>query len=940
MTNLLYHLWAKTTDRDRDRDGNPLPWQRHPLPCHLVDVGYVAETWLDLDEHLLDRFCQLWETVPRALVRRALVLAAALHDLGKVYPEFQTKSDRGWAHGYGRVRGFKTTPKPFDHGAATARIFNAFKSRRGGGVEGVDPRWRALVPLMQIAGGHHGALYGEAAVASDGSLNSEELQEIVFATISAVTALFGEPPDVPSAPPSSFLMHAAGFVSVADWFGSDVRYFPFAPEVDDQHKLSAYLEDLRRRGVAAEALRNAGMIADLRPKETFGGLLTPDGQPEWQPKAGFQEAACALPFGARPGPEILIVEAPMGLGKTEIALYLAAQAMRHGHADGLYFALPTQATANALYDRIALFAERVKGEEDLALMLAHGARRYFDDFRRLIDASPKVPFARSVRDGSKGDEQFPSEVVAASWLLPSKRALLAPIGLGTIDQALLGAMGVRHGFVRLFGLARKVVVFDEIHAYEVYMGVLIERLLAWLGALGCKVILLSATLPEGLRIRLLRAYGARVVDGAGDYPQALHMVAGEEPRVIGDSGEAAAGSKGIAIDPVEATDRTFAGVEWVMERLDERGGCIAWIRNTVREAQEAAHALRKRGVEVDLLHARYTRRDRNEKESDLLRQFGKPAPENPDRPAARVVVATQVVEQSVDVDFDAMLSDLAPVDLLLQRAGRLWRHERGARRHGHDRPVLGVLMPAEENRHMLRFGSSVYVYDAETLARSARIVLDTPRWELPAACRELVARLYDRGEDFWTAALIGCDPERLTEARASLAKKRAAMEYKATQTLTASPAHPVPVQREAQPDIEDASGVSLATRLGSRSAAVALFEMDGDRPRPLGVDQPVTLPEADDYPARLDVEEAVMLSSVSFPWYGRGEGGEPGLSPELHEIAAWWRQTHPFDQRFFVVLHDGRFEIEGLSGTYTRELGLVLDRPGTASTDTAPFEDL
>src|SRR5690606_16783335 len=174
--------------------------------------------------------------------------------------------------------------------------------------------------------------------------------------------------------------------------------------------------------------------------------------------------------------------------------------------------------------------------------------------------------------------------------------------------------------------------------------------------------------------------------------------------------------------PGDARARMAEGIVWLQAKV-RQGGCVAWIRNTVREAQDAYKALRAAGVEADLLHARFVRYDRNRKEEALLERFGKPAPDNPKRPAARVVVATQVMEQSVDVDFDVMLSDLAPVDLLLQRAGRLHRHDRVGRRQGHDSPVLGILMPDIGARHQLDFGLSAYVYDPEILARSAHLVL-------------------------------------------------------------------------------------------------------------------------------------------------------------------------------------------------------------------------
>ena len=237
----------------------------------------------------------------------------------------------------------------------------------------------------------------------------------------------------------------------------------------------------------------------------------------------LQRAAEAVPFGETSGAEIAVIEEPMGGGKTEIAQYLTARALARKTAAGLYFALPTQASANALFKRTFSFTERVKRPDvDLALTLAHGARHFFEAFQELLRRSNHVPTARATRErrSLQDEPAVPSEVVATSWLAPTRKALLAPVGLGTIDQAMLGALSVRHAFVRLFALGRKVVVFDEIHAYDAYMNRVILHLLRWLRVLGAKVILLSATLPDTLRRELLAAYGA-TEPGVRSRPRAL-----------------------------------------------------------------------------------------------------------------------------------------------------------------------------------------------------------------------------------------------------------------------------------------------------------------------------------------------------------------------------------------------------------------------------------
>ena len=519
--DLLYRLWAKTTDRETDRDGQPVPWARHPLPCHLLDVGLVAEAWLEADPHLLARLAALWPHVPPADVRRLLVHAAAAHDLGKADARFQAKSARGWAHGYGASwRTGQPNGKGFDHGRATGCLYAAFAEDAfdGGAEWGIPGAGDGLAAVMQVAAGHHGSLYAASQIDHrDAPAGSDAEGAAIRDALALLADAFGPVPHLPDRPPPGFLMLAAGLVSVADWLGSDSTFFPFAPDVTTRADALGYAARLREATAARDervgahaALRAAGLVGafDRTPRsfeDTFG----------FPPRAGFQEAAVGVGFGEAPGSEIAVVEAPMGLGKTEIALALAAQAVRTGTASGVYVALPTQASSNALFGRVERFADRLRAPDaEMALTLAHGARHFHRDFRAMLVRTRRTAWERT--SGGADEASVPAETTAPAWLQSSKRSLLAPVGLGTVDQAMLAAMSVRHGFVRLFALAGKVVVLDEIHAYDVYMQTILAHLLRWLAALGCKVVLLSATLPQSGRRALLDAFGAEAC--AADEP--------------------------------------------------------------------------------------------------------------------------------------------------------------------------------------------------------------------------------------------------------------------------------------------------------------------------------------------------------------------------------------------------------------------------------------
>ena len=828
---------------------------------------------------------------------------------------------------------------------------------------GVSPDWTPLLPLLCAASGHHGTLYHDVTpdTGIGWRVRNQAWASLVVEALDEIIYHLGELLPLPEDPSPAFLLLTAGFVSVADWFGSNTESFPLADEaVTTREAAEAYLAGHRKRETAETAIADAGLISGFSEvPDAFGDLFrddhTTDGEEGWLPRPGFQAVACdldRLDFGVTSGPEIAIVEAQMGIGKTEIALWLAASALRHRTADGLYDALPTQATANAAFGRVRQFATRLRPDSDLALALAHGAKRFDDEYGRLREDYNRLRRAYGAgTHRAAGDEAASSEVIAPSWLQPSKRALLAPVGVGTIDQALLGVMGVRHGFVRLFALARKVVVIDEVHAYDAYTGALLRHLLRWLGALGTKVVLLSATLPPSLRTMLLDAYfqnatpAGLVPNGTGDhpdvYPRLVHACPGARAAVLTDPRtEAERETTQVFVEPVlpgelapgdEIDPKTRAGATWVAERID-RDGCVAWIRNTVREAQEAYAVLQDAGIPAVLLHARFARFDRNRIEADLLARLGPPGADRPDRLA---VVATQVIEQSVDLDFDAMLSDLAPVDLLLQRAGRLWRHERPEARHGHTRPVLGVLMPLDADIAALAFGPSRYVYDAVTLARSAVLVQQYDMWTLPAACRALVYDLYD-GD--W-AGRLPVDPDALAKAQKALQTQTRQMERAAQQAFLSSPDRH-PTVRDAHRDRSDAGAyATLTTRYGAHTAAAALFRNTPAGPVPVGSDALLATPDAGDSAARFSAEEAVELASVSFPWYGE-RPDDTAVSDALDGLRMWWRETRPYDDRLFVLLQEKGFVHGQVSGRYSPVTGLHLARPSAPPPDAPPFESL
>jgi CRISPR-associated endonuclease/helicase Cas3 len=335
--------------------------------------------------------------------------------------------------------------------------------------------------------------------------------------------------------------------------------------------------------------------------------------------------------------------------------------------------------------------------------------------------------------------------------------MLAPFGVGTVDQALLAALPSRHQTLRLIGLSQKVLIIDEVHAYDIYMNRILSKLLQFHAAQGGSAILLSATIPAAQRAELSEAFAAGLVEGGGEaqctltssaFPLATRVGA-ESVETDIESYAQSARQRGDEVLPltrhevaVELEDDRERCIDQLVEAA-RGGGCACWIRNTVGEAIEAYESLAAiRGSErLILFHARFTAADRQSIEELVLEHFGPKSTR--EQRAGYIVVATQVIEQSLDLDFDFMVTDLAPVDLVIQRAGRLQRHERGERD-----PRLVVYGPdpegvVDEKWYQDFFDGAQYVYrahdrlwlTAHTLARLGRI-------RIPGEARLLVESVY------------------------------------------------------------------------------------------------------------------------------------------------------------------------------------------------------
>ena len=504
-------------------------------------------------------------------------------------------------------------------------------------------------------------------------------------------------------PKASWLM--AGLAVASDWLGSNQNWFPFweASEIS----LVDYWHQ-RACPQAQKAVQESGLgRMSTSPFHGFHNLF-----PCIQTPTALQSLAETIEIPE--GPQLFVIEEVTGGGKTEAAVVLSHRLMGKGLADGLFMALPTMATANAMHERVQGFYRKLfDGQSSPSLILAHSLARMKMGLEE-----------RNRPDGGyRGEEDNPSASQACSlWLSDSrKKALLADIGVGTIDQALLSVLPVRHQSLRLLGLSRKILLVDEVHACDSYVFRLLCNLLRFHAAWGGSAILLSATLPREMRAQLLEAYA----EGAG-------WLEGTSPQNMDYPLLTCLSSKGLRERPFAANERLarHIQVEWIREETDvwkglkaamDRDWCVCWVRNTVIDAVDSyERAVKRFGKDkVRLFHARFTVGDRLEKERAMVEDFGPMGGQG--KREGRLVIATQVVEQSLDLDFDYMVTDLAPADLILQRAGRLRRHprdEKGNCTHGLDRRgevKMGVWMPeavekAGKGWYSALFPKGQYVY--------------------------------------------------------------------------------------------------------------------------------------------------------------------------------------------------------------------------------------
>ena len=720
-------VWAKA---DRD-DGE----KTHLLLFHLLESAAVAlEIWNgSLSNSIKEEIANPLDlSIPD--MGKMLAYWVGLHDIGKASPVFQSALEQKNPNLIDQIR---YSGLPIDRNTGSA-----YHSH----ISGKFIKEHTIAPKeIEIAiSGHHGLWNSSYDGISSYAYGGQTWDTLRSAYCEILCDVLGIQPliklEMGIEERNIFTTWFSGFICVADWISSNETIFEYDNKWMDPKE---YFSSARTK--ATNALYDIGWIGWRPDKKT---LTFHEMYPEYQPRDIQRQAIQAFEMYQSNSQFLMVMEAPTGCGKTETAMYIADHWLQDREGSGIYIAMPTQATSNQMYSRsLKVLAHRYANQK-VNIVLAHGQARWNADLEK-------------IRVAQVGDIRSDQGVMATEWFQNNrKRTLLAPFGVGTVDQIFLSILQTKHFFVRLFGLKNKVVIFDEVHAYDTYMNTLFYRLLEWLRGLGASVIILSATLPEKTRQEIVAHYrdlNGEQLDVDSHYPRMTLATPDKDSMVFP-----------LRLD---SSDR-FLDIKWISEEdipnlLAEQlsdGGCAAVICNTVRQAQQTYMEIRAQQlVDVEnliLFHARFPFCWRKDIEEKVLTKFGKESTlENGGRPQKAIVVATQVIEQSLDLDFDIMVSELAPVDLILQRAGRLHRHTREDRPKKVSLPNIYLLDVCKGDDGVPLVGVRDPFYPKNVLLKTYQVLHQITHMEVVASTRDLIERAYDDREEWdefpsaWNAKL-------------------------------------------------------------------------------------------------------------------------------------------------------------------------------------------
>ena len=914
MNRFSKELAAAVAKSDRENGNDWLPFWMHSF-----DTAGIMEKLAQkrLPESISDYLCA--ECGGREKLFSTLKFCALVHDIGKLTIVFQSRIYD--AVDFSPFAVCVELPK-------SSSLVNASDTPHALASEAILLKLGCREGVASIAGAHHGRPSALADVCDQISGACTAVENFygkrgkyrqLFESLwkewidfSLECAGFSELSDLPDmAVPAQVVI--SGMLVTADWIASNTTYFPLI-SADQKGEFGDY------------------------PKRIENAWTTIGFPNMWESKArfGLDDEAFKERFGFLPNPTqadiistatdaessgVYIIEAPMGLGKTEAALALSEILAARAGAGGMFFGMPTQATSNGIFPRLEKWADGLAEDEQtlLAIKLAHGNAALNEDYRELFTGHSNLNI------------ESDSGLIVHDWFSGRKQTLLSDFVIGTVDQLLMAALKQKHVMLKHFGLSGKVVVVDECHAYDAYMSQYLDMAIKWLGIYKVSVIILSATLPEKRRAELIEAYvdsekhrakhteahvDKKTADEAWKHSLAYPLLTYTENNAVKQKALAFDGeNKEVSVRRI-IRDEVAATAGYAVER----GGCVGVIVNTVRKAQEIAAELQSAfpKAEVIIMHAQFIMTDRAKREEQILKRVGKHS--TPESRRGLIIVGTQVLEQSLDLDFDLMITELCPMDLLLQRTGRLHRHNR-VRPQGLETASCFVLDETDDS-----FDSGSAAIYGEWLLMRTRALLPN-KLTIPSDIPLLVQQTYDETNNEMLGELTEGMKKAQEENKLRTGKKRRSAEN----YLISKPSNKKGkcldgwLDNDIKPNNEQTG--EKAVRDGDPSVDVIALMRDREGLIRIIADKPETIIPADRPPSR---EEALLIArqKLRLPgFFGRRwkiDDTIEQLETETQNVFSAWQDSALLKEEVVLLFdEDLNADLAGVQLHYDIKTGLT-----------------
>lgn len=910
-------LSAAVAKSDRENGNDWLPFWMHSF-----DTAGIMEKLAQkrLPESISDYLCA--ECGGREKLFSTLKFCALVHDIGKLTIVFQSRIYD--AVDFSPFADCVELPK-------SSSLGNASDTPHALASEAILLKLGCREGVASIAGAHHGRPSALADVCDQISGACTAVENFygkrgkyrqLFESLwkewidfSLECAGFSELSDLPDmAVPAQVVI--SGMLITADWIASNTTYFPLI-SADQKGEFGDY------------------------PKRIENAWTTIGFPNMWESKArfGLDDEAFKERFGFLPNPTqadiistatdaessgIYIIEAPMGLGKTEAALALSEILAARAGAGGMFFGMPTQATSNGIFPRLEKWADGLAEDEQtlLAIKLAHGNAALNENYRELFTGHSNLNI------------ESDSGPIVHDWFSGRKQTLLSDFVIGTVDQLLMAALKQKHVMLKHFGLSGKVVVVDECHAYDAYMSQYLDMAIKWLGIYKVPVIILSATLPEKRRAELIEAYtdsekhrakhteayvDKTIADEAWKHSLAYPLLTYTENNAVKQKALAFDGeNKEVSVRRI-IRDEVAATAGYAVER----GGCVGLIVNTVRKAQEIAAELQSAfpKAEVIIMHAQFIMTDRAKREEQILKRVGKRS--TPESRRGLIIVGTQVLEQSLDLDFDLMITELCPMDLLLQRTGRLHRHNR-VRPQGLETASCFVLDETDDS-----FDSGSAAIYGEWLLMRTRALLPN-KLTIPSDIPLLVQQTYDETNNEMLGELTEGMKKAQEENKLRTGKKRRSAEN----YLISKPSNKKGkcldgwLDNDIKPNNEQTG--EKAVRDGDPSVDVIALMRDREGLIRIIADKSETIIPADRPPSR---EEALLIArqKLRLPgFFGRRwkiDDTIEQLEAETQNVFSAWQDSALLKEEVVLLFdEDLNADLAGVQLHYDIKTGLTYEK--------------